>query len=184
MPDPLRVLVAGGGVAGLETLLALRDLAGDRVRCTLLTPEAEFVYRPMAVAEPFARGQAARHRLDEIARDLGAELVPGRLAAVDVEARQAVGAGTRATAHVVDAAVEHVDRELGGPPHPPPGQRRAAGAEHDERRIERHGHERVDDERLAARRGDEGHAGGEPAERAPERALGGRRRRSCGGAHG
>jgi len=90
MPDPLRVLVAGGGVAGLETLLALRDLAGDRVRCTLLTPEAEFVYRPMAVAEPFARGQAARHRLDEIARDLGAELVPGRLAAVDVEARQAV----------------------------------------------------------------------------------------------
>ena len=87
MPDPLRVLVAGGGVAGLETLLALRDLAGDRVRCTLLTPEAEFVYRPMAVAEPFARGQAARHRLDEIARDLGAELLPGRLAAVDAGCR-------------------------------------------------------------------------------------------------
>ena len=42
----LRVLVAGGGVAGLETLLALRDLAGDRVERTLLTPEQEFVYRP------------------------------------------------------------------------------------------------------------------------------------------
>ena len=70
--SPLRVLVAGGGVAGLETLLALRDLAGDRVERTLLTPEEEFVYRPMAVGEPFGRGRAQRHRLDAIAKDLGA----------------------------------------------------------------------------------------------------------------
>src|SRR3954463_4817260 len=90
MPDPMHVLVAGGGVAGLETLLALRDLAGDRVRCTLLTPERDFVYRPMAVAEPFARGRAAHHRLDSIAPDLDAELVPGRLAEVAVEAREAI----------------------------------------------------------------------------------------------
>ena len=90
MPDPLHVLVAGGGVVGLETLLALRDLAGERVRCTLLTPEPEFVYRPMAVAEPFARGRARRHRLDAIARDVGAELVAGRLVAVDAGARQAL----------------------------------------------------------------------------------------------
>jgi sulfide:quinone oxidoreductase len=88
MPDPLHVLVAGGGVVGLETLLALRDLAGDRVRCTLLTPEREFVYRPMAVGEPFARGRAMRHSLDEIARDLGAELVEGRLTGVDTEAAE------------------------------------------------------------------------------------------------
>src|SRR4051812_44612335 len=64
MPDSaervLHVLVAGGGVAGLETLLALRDLAGDRVRLTLLTPEEDFVYRPMAVSEPFSRGRAKR----------------------------------------------------------------------------------------------------------------------------
>jgi sulfide:quinone oxidoreductase len=90
MPGPLRVLVAGGGVVGLEMLLALRDLAGDRVQCTLLTPEPEFVYRPMSVAEPFARGRAARHRLDAIARDLGAELVHGRLVEVDAGAREAV----------------------------------------------------------------------------------------------
>src|SRR4051794_14319635 len=86
----MSILVAGGGVVGLETLLALRDLAPGRVRCTLLTPEAEFVYRPMAVAAPFARGQAARHRLDAIASELGAELVAGRLVEVDVEAREAV----------------------------------------------------------------------------------------------
>ena len=39
-----RVLIAGGGVAGLETLLALRTLAGDRVDITLVTPELRFVY--------------------------------------------------------------------------------------------------------------------------------------------
>jgi sulfide:quinone oxidoreductase len=81
------VLIAGGGVAGLETCLALRDLAGDRVRCSLLTPEEEFVYRPMAVGEPFARGQAQRHRLDAIAAQLGVELIRGALASVDDAAR-------------------------------------------------------------------------------------------------
>src|SRR3954451_25301673 len=95
MPDPLHVVVAGGGVVGLENLLALRDLAGDRVRCTLLTPEREFVYRPMAVGEPFARGRARRHSLDEIARDLGADLVAGRVGGVDAEAGEVrMGADT------------------------------------------------------------------------------------------
>jgi sulfide:quinone oxidoreductase len=87
---PLRVLVAGGGVAGLEALLALRDLAGARTERTLLTPEAEFVYRPMAVAEPFGRGRAQRHRIDVIAKDLGAALISGSLAEVDDPTRTAV----------------------------------------------------------------------------------------------
>src|SRR6185437_9810000 len=93
---PLRVLVAGGGVAGLEALLALRDLAGDRIARTLLTPEEEFVYRPMAIGEPFGRGRAQRHRLDVIAKDLGAALVPGSLAQVDDRTRIAMtSAGER-----------------------------------------------------------------------------------------
>ena len=50
-PDaPLRVLVAGGGVAGLEALLALTDMAAARVDITLLSPQEDFVYRPLAVA--------------------------------------------------------------------------------------------------------------------------------------
>jgi sulfide:quinone oxidoreductase len=81
--DRLRVLIAGGGVAGLEALLALRDLAGDRVDVTVLSPEDEFVYRPMSVAEPFARGQAQRHDLDAIVRDAGGRLVRGTLEQVD-----------------------------------------------------------------------------------------------------
>ena len=89
---PAQVLVAGGGVAGLETCFALRDLAGDRVECTILTPEREFVYRPMAVAEPFARGRAQRVGLDRIAEDAGARLVQGSLAEVDDAQRTAVTA--------------------------------------------------------------------------------------------
>src|ERR1700709_2533763 len=57
---PLRVLVAGGGVAGIEALLTLHALAGDRVELTLADAQPEFIDRPMTVAEPFARGQA-RH---------------------------------------------------------------------------------------------------------------------------
>ncbi len=79
----LRVLVAGAGVAGLETLIALRDLAGDLVATTLLAPNEEFLYRPMTVREPFAYATAARYPLAPIARDLGAELIPEKLGWVD-----------------------------------------------------------------------------------------------------
>jgi sulfide:quinone oxidoreductase len=51
--NPVKVVVAGGGVGALETVLALRALAGDRVGLELVAPEAEFVHRPIAVAEPF-----------------------------------------------------------------------------------------------------------------------------------
>jgi NADH dehydrogenase FAD-containing subunit len=44
--EPHRVLIAGGGVAGLDALLALRALAGDRVALTLVSPAPDFVYRP------------------------------------------------------------------------------------------------------------------------------------------
>ena len=92
----LRVLIAGGGVAGLEALLALRDLAGDRVELTLLSPETDFVYRPMAVAEPFGRGRADRHPLADIAADVRAELINGVLAQVDAPNHVAItGTGQR-----------------------------------------------------------------------------------------
>ena len=60
---PLHVLIAGGGVAALETMMALHALAGDRVRITLLAPERDFHYRPMAVAEPFTIAHARRVEL-------------------------------------------------------------------------------------------------------------------------
>jgi sulfide:quinone oxidoreductase len=71
---PFHVLIAGGGVAGLETALALRDLAGDRVTMTMLTPDPEFVYRPLRVREPFAGPAANRYSLAELTADIGVEL--------------------------------------------------------------------------------------------------------------
>lgn len=82
----VRVLVAGGGIAGLEALLALRELAGDRVETTLLCPSEEFVYRPMTVAEPFGLGHATRIPLEDVARDTAARWVRGTLAEVDAAA--------------------------------------------------------------------------------------------------
>jgi sulfide:quinone oxidoreductase len=90
---PFRVLVAGGGVAGVEALLELRALAGDLVELTLADARPDFIYRPMKVAEPFARGSAMRHPIAEIARDAGARLVADAVVAVDDEARVARTAG-------------------------------------------------------------------------------------------
>jgi sulfide:quinone oxidoreductase len=79
----LRVVIAGAGVAGLETMLALADLAGDRVEMTVLAPQAEFVYRPLSVREPFSYGSAMRYPLAPIVHDAGAELHADELALVD-----------------------------------------------------------------------------------------------------
>jgi sulfide:quinone oxidoreductase len=83
----LRVLIAGGGVAGLEALLALRALAGDLVDLELLAPEPAFWYRPVAVAEPFGSAQAGHFELGEIAESVSAGFTLGALASVDADAR-------------------------------------------------------------------------------------------------
>jgi sulfide:quinone oxidoreductase len=82
-----RVVIAGGGVAGIEALLALHALAGDRVELTLVAPTSDFVYRPLAVAEPFALGQARRTPLVEATRPTGATFIEAPLTSVDVAAR-------------------------------------------------------------------------------------------------
>lgn len=78
-----RVLVAGAGVAGLETALALRELAAELAAVELLAPESEFVYRPLAVAEPFRVGEARRFPLDRLVAAAGATLRRGTLSALD-----------------------------------------------------------------------------------------------------
>jgi len=52
-PPPRRVVIAGAGVAALETLLALRAHAGARVKIDVLTPGESFAQRPASVAECF-----------------------------------------------------------------------------------------------------------------------------------
>jgi sulfide:quinone oxidoreductase len=85
--SPFRVLIAGGGVAALETLMALRGLAGDLVTLTLIAPEDEFVYSPLTAQQPFSVGRTRGVRLARAAQDAGATLVAARLEQVDREAR-------------------------------------------------------------------------------------------------
>jgi sulfide:quinone oxidoreductase len=78
-----RVLIAGGGVAGLEAALALQAHARDRVEVEILAPEPMFWYRPVAVAEPFGLGAVRHFDLSELATAAGAAYTPGALVGVD-----------------------------------------------------------------------------------------------------
>jgi sulfide:quinone oxidoreductase len=85
-----RVLIAGGGVAGLETLLALRALAADRLEITILAPELKFVNYSMAVDQPFKPKRSRGLRLKDAAADLGARWHRGALDRVEPERHLAV----------------------------------------------------------------------------------------------
>jgi sulfide:quinone oxidoreductase len=84
----MEIVIAGGGVAGLEGLLALHGSLRERARLTLIAPDPDFTYRPLAVAEPFGLGHAHRVPLRHFAQDTGAELVADGVDGVDDAARQ------------------------------------------------------------------------------------------------
>ena len=84
-PDPLHVVVAGGGVAAVEAVLALHALAGDRVAITLVAPAERFEVRALRTAEPFAADHVRSRPLSDLARDTGAELVSDVVTSVDPE---------------------------------------------------------------------------------------------------
>jgi sulfide:quinone oxidoreductase len=107
-----RIVIAGGGVAGLEACLALRSFLGeDELAIDLIARDDRFEYRPLSVLEPFEDAPAWSMELARFARDQDVQLVHDTLAAVD-PARQAattthsgelpydallVAVGTRAT---------------------------------------------------------------------------------------
>ena len=85
-----RVLILGGGIAGLEALLAIRDLAADRTEVTLVAAEPDFTYKPLIVEEPFTYQPAERHELEPAVRELGARFVRGVARAVRPDAHAVV----------------------------------------------------------------------------------------------
>src|SRR3954453_19107604 len=89
-PDTTHVVVAGGGPAGVEAVLALRDLAGDRVRVTLVAPEHDLELKPYRAATPFAADHAHVYPIAELAREAGADVVRDTLARVRPEDHVAV----------------------------------------------------------------------------------------------
>ncbi|MGB7685812.1 MAG: FAD-dependent oxidoreductase [Solirubrobacterales bacterium] len=84
-----RVLVAGGGIAGLEAAIALRDLAGKRVEVEVCSPREDFVYRPYAVGEPYGASHAFRYDLRRLTDHCGVSFRLDSIVAVDDEERRA-----------------------------------------------------------------------------------------------
>ena len=82
------VVIAGGGVGGLEGLLALQALAGERVHVSVLTAARHLTYRALSVAEPFGSEPAQRYDWERITRDRGVRWIPDVLKAVRPDARE------------------------------------------------------------------------------------------------
>jgi sulfide:quinone oxidoreductase len=82
---PARVLIAGGGAAGLEALVALRTLAGSRVELELISPERTFSWRSMAVAAAFGDMPAPRVDLAEMASTVDASYTSDSVVALDAD---------------------------------------------------------------------------------------------------
>jgi sulfide:quinone oxidoreductase len=78
-----KVLIAGGGVAAVEIAMGLSALAPRLVDVDVISPDPEFTYRPLAVAEPFGVGEINRFDLRRIAADHASTYVYGALSAVD-----------------------------------------------------------------------------------------------------
>ncbi len=86
-----RIVIAGGGVAALESCLALRQhLGAEELEITLLTPSARFEYRPLSVLASFEGISRWSLALSAFASDLSLDLVHDALAAVGPHARVAV----------------------------------------------------------------------------------------------
>ena len=88
-PATSRIVIAGGGIAGLEALVALRRQLGPEPAIDLIDTNVELVERPMTVAEPFGPVAARHFDLARIAADHGATLRRDRLASVDSTSRTA-----------------------------------------------------------------------------------------------
>ncbi len=85
-PDPgqrHRVVVVGGGVAGLEALIGLRTLAGERVELELISPGRIFAHRPFTIAAAFGSSPAAEIEIEELTRAVSASWTVDHVSAVD-----------------------------------------------------------------------------------------------------
>jgi sulfide:quinone oxidoreductase len=103
---PLRVVVAGGGIAGAELLLALRSLAEERVEIEVVAPSTDLPFRPAATATPFGGGAVQVFDLETIAADAGAALRRDTVEAVAPRAhRVRLASGGSATYDALVVAV-------------------------------------------------------------------------------
>jgi sulfide:quinone oxidoreductase len=84
---PLGVLVAGAGVAALETVVALRQLAPRAAAPTIIAPDDSFTVRALSVFEPFGFEPAPRYALSALTTALDVGRRRDEIGAVDRDRR-------------------------------------------------------------------------------------------------
>lgn len=95
-PSLPRVVIVGGGVAGLEAALGLHHLAAGRAQVTMVAPTPEFIYKPLVINEPFSLQPAERHELEPALAELGFEFLLDALATAYPAAHEIeLGSGSR-----------------------------------------------------------------------------------------
>ncbi len=80
--DRPHVLIAGGGFAAVEAMLALRALTDEHLRVTLVSASRTLAYRPAATTEAFEDGPPRAYDLQAIAADVHASFRMDRVEAV------------------------------------------------------------------------------------------------------
>jgi sulfide:quinone oxidoreductase len=88
-----KILVVGGGVAGLEALGALQTLAPGRFDIELVTPQRHLTSRTLTAGPPFLRAAAERTELTVIAAERGVRLTRDALELVDPAAHEVLTQG-------------------------------------------------------------------------------------------
>jgi sulfide:quinone oxidoreductase len=89
MPSsPFRVVIAGGGVAALEAVLAFQELDPDHaLSVEVIAPDTRFVYRPLSVRDPFGPRSTRAYDLEPLVQQAGASFRHGQVAAIDPDDR-------------------------------------------------------------------------------------------------
>jgi sulfide:quinone oxidoreductase len=82
-PVGRRVLIAGGGIAGVEAALAVRAFAGDLGEVLVIDPGRRVIVPGTAPGRAFGMGEGIDLRLADVVDRAGATLLGGRVAAVD-----------------------------------------------------------------------------------------------------
>ena len=83
--EPAQVIVLGGGIAGVEAVLALNDLAPEQLSVTLVSADRDFLFKPLAVEEPFSGNPPEQHDLEALMSELGVAFVQARATAVRLD---------------------------------------------------------------------------------------------------
>lgn len=86
------VLIVGGGIAGVEALMALADLGERRLRLRVLARHPSFVLRPQILGEPWG-GPALHVNLEHLCHAFGARFVLATATAVDAAAHAVISSG-------------------------------------------------------------------------------------------